>query len=143
MGNILVVDDDEGVRETVRMALEDEGHTVVEADDGGEGLRLLQTSRTAMVVLFDLIMPRVDGATFLEGVLADPALARRHAFICFTASPNRLAPALDGLPNDVPVVVLSKPFEVDGLYDVVEQALDRLAGVAAPRSSAFSGESQA
>lgn len=142
MGYILVVDDDEGVRETVRMALEEEGHTVLEAEDGGEGLRLLRASQMSMVVLFDLIMPRVDGGSFIDAVSADPTLVRRHAFICFTASPNRLAPALDGLAADVPVATLAKPFEVEHLFAVVDQALERLVNVVTARLVAPSGESQ-
>ncbi len=126
MPRILVVDDDEGVREMVRLALEDEGYVVQEAGDGATGVEMLRSSTHPYIVLFDLIMPRVDGASFLGQVIADPSLLRHNAFVCFTASPNKVAPALAGLPDGFSVPVLPKPFEVEKLFAVVEQARQRL-----------------
>ncbi len=59
----LVVDDDSDARAMVRQILEKEGWSVVEADDGSEGLKLAERSRPDLVVL-DLTMPRVDGFDF-------------------------------------------------------------------------------
>jgi len=60
MARILVIDDEELVRFTVRKALESEGHEVTEAENGEEGL----TSQTATpfdLVISDLIMPVKEG----------------------------------------------------------------------------------
>jgi CheY-like chemotaxis protein len=57
---ILVVDDDENVRQAIRWMLEDEGYLVSEAADGSEALRLMREKPPDLVVL-DLTMPEVDG----------------------------------------------------------------------------------
>jgi len=57
---ILTVEDDERIRTAVKLALEDEGWTVTEADSGEEALRAF--SRVAAdVVLVDIMLPGVDG----------------------------------------------------------------------------------
>ena len=62
---ILVVDDDAELRDMLRRALEREGHTVVEADNGRTGLARAG-ERLPGLVLLDLIMPGMDGFEFLE-----------------------------------------------------------------------------
>lgn len=56
---ILIIEDDQDIRETVRLFLTDEGFTVKEAHDGAEGLALL-TQRTNLVIL-DVMLPGKDG----------------------------------------------------------------------------------
>src|SRR5258706_12436166 len=57
---ILTVEDDERIQAAMRLALEDEGYTVVEAASGEEGLELF-ARRPADVVLIDLMLPGIDG----------------------------------------------------------------------------------
>ncbi len=59
----LVVDDDPNARAMVRQILEKEGWSVVEAEDGSEGLKQAEHARPDLVVL-DLTMPRLDGFDF-------------------------------------------------------------------------------
>jgi hypothetical protein len=58
---VLVVDDDEAVRQVLRGALEDEGYTVIEAPDGVVALDILRAVTDPMVVITDHNMPRLDG----------------------------------------------------------------------------------
>ena len=60
MARILVVDDEELVREAVRLALEEDGHEVCEAPDGVAGIASYR-SEPADLVVIDLIMPGKDG----------------------------------------------------------------------------------
>jgi PAS domain S-box-containing protein len=62
-GTIIVVDDEPMVRALARRALEAYGYTVLEAEDGGEALRILETKEGAGValVLADLVMPVMGG----------------------------------------------------------------------------------
>ena len=60
MARILVIDDEEGVRSFVAEALETEGHQVVQAANGEEGLRRLR-ERAFHLMITDLRMPGVDG----------------------------------------------------------------------------------
>src|ERR671938_620640 len=57
---ILTVEDDERIQAAMRLALEDEGYTVVEAASGEEGLELF-SRRPADVVLIDIMLPGIDG----------------------------------------------------------------------------------
>ena len=60
MARILLIDDDGGVRRTVRRLLERAGHAVLEAGDGEEGLRLHREWRPELIIA-DIFMPQVDG----------------------------------------------------------------------------------
>jgi excisionase family DNA binding protein len=64
---VLVVDDDERLREYVRVNLEMEGYSVREAGNAEEGLRVLEES-TPDLVLLDVMMPEVDGWEMLRRV---------------------------------------------------------------------------
>ncbi|HTX71847.1 MAG TPA: sigma-54 dependent transcriptional regulator [Rectinemataceae bacterium] len=67
MANILVVDDEPGIRTTVRDILEDEGHRVLLAEDAIVGLELLEQERPDMVVL-DVWLPRMGGLEALAEI---------------------------------------------------------------------------
>ncbi len=64
---VLIVDDDERLREYVRVNLEMEGYSVREAGNADEGLRVLEES-TPDLVLLDVMMPEVDGWEMLRRV---------------------------------------------------------------------------
>jgi CheY-like chemotaxis protein len=60
-GRILVVDDDPDLRRTIVSLLDDEGYVVVEAANGAEALALLHENPSFSLILFDLVMPVMDG----------------------------------------------------------------------------------
>lgn len=123
---ILVVDDDQDIRETLRLALEDEGYDVEEAEDGAEALQLLRNSTGPLVVILDLRMPRLNGLSVLRRVNTVKPLTARHNFVLVTA--NRALLSTTGLRllrrMDVPVV--EKPFDLNDLLDLVTRAADAL-----------------
>jgi CheY-like chemotaxis protein len=64
---VLVVDDDEGIRDALREILEDAGFATVDARDGLEALKLLGKLTSAPTfILLDLTMPVMDGWAFCE-----------------------------------------------------------------------------
>lgn len=65
MAKILVADDEENIRKTLREILEDESHTVVLAEDGEQALKLSR-EECPDVVLLDIQMPKKDGLSVLE-----------------------------------------------------------------------------
>jgi CheY-like chemotaxis protein len=71
---VLVVDDDPGIRRMVSLVLAGEGYDVRTAEDGRQALDLLASWHPA-VILLDLMMPVMDGWTFLVAQQADPVLA--------------------------------------------------------------------
>jgi CheY-like chemotaxis protein len=63
--NVLVVDDQQAIRDTLQTALDDEGFTVETAANGQEALDILESWKPC-VILLDLMMPVMDGWTFCE-----------------------------------------------------------------------------
>jgi len=64
--HIVVIEDDEDLRETLRELLEMEGFQVSTACNGLEGLRLIERSSRPCLILLDLMMPVMDGWEFLD-----------------------------------------------------------------------------
>jgi CheY-like chemotaxis protein len=64
--SILVVEDDQDIREAVAELLELEGYSVASASNGQEGLNVLASLRQPCLVLLDLMMPVLTGYEFLE-----------------------------------------------------------------------------
>jgi len=63
---ILVVEDDDEIRDALREILEDEGFTPMVAQNGRIALNLLETEPKPRVILLDLMMPVLNGWEFLE-----------------------------------------------------------------------------
>lgn len=123
---VLVVDDDTAIRETIRFALEDAGYSVAEAVDGLAALKQLRAGSDRMVVLLDLMMPGLDGAGILGAVAGDARLASQYAFVLITASTKTLTLAFANLLQNLSVPILTKPFDIDILLEVVAAAARRL-----------------
>jgi CheY-like chemotaxis protein len=125
---VLVVDDDDSIRETLRFALEEEGYAVLEAKDGAVALDLMRSEKRRLVVLLDHIMPVVDGVTVLHRLSTEREIAHRHAYVLITASARvaNLDIELNALPV-APVSIVLKPFDLDTLFSAVREANQRLA----------------
>jgi DNA-binding response OmpR family regulator len=66
-GRVLVVEDDEGIREMLKYNLSSAGFSVQEASDGATGLRTARTSRPD-IILLDLMLPGMSGLDFCRAV---------------------------------------------------------------------------
>jgi len=71
---VLVVDDDPSMRELLRRYLVGEGHTVLEARSGAEGVRLAELHRPDVICL-DAVMPEMDGWSTLRVIKSRPSTA--------------------------------------------------------------------
>lgn len=120
---ILVVDDDEEIRDLLATALGADGHTVDGARDGGEALALFAL-RPYDLVLSDLRMPHVDGPSLYE------TLQTRHRFpvrfatklprvIFMTGDPAAHAAFLRGTTDPI----LEKPFAIRIVRKIVRVLL--------------------
>jgi CheY-like chemotaxis protein len=72
---VLVVDDDEDIREVVAMTLETTGYRVEVARDGLDAMERLSAGLRPSLILLDMMMPRMDGEGFLIALRRDPDLA--------------------------------------------------------------------
>lgn len=126
MVHVLVVDDDDDVRLAIRLALEDEGYTVLEARTGREALCILRATRQPLVALVDQVMPTMTGLALLRLISLNGDLARRHAFALVTASPSVVTADVAALAPVIGAGLLAKPFQLDDLFAVVARAAQRL-----------------
>jgi len=124
---VLVADDDAGIRETIRLMLEAAGYIVTEAHDGAEALERLRAGMARYVVLLDYTLPHLDGPTLLRTLEADPTFAGRHAAALVSARRELDEPELRDLCARLGVPILPKPFEMDDLLDTVAALARRLA----------------
>lgn len=93
MGTVLVIDDQPEMRQLFQRVLEHQGHRVVCAGNGQEGLRVLQ-SCPAQVVLLDMAMPEMDGLSFLRALRQQPGWEQLPVIILSgLMSPEQVAAA--------------------------------------------------
>ncbi len=118
---VLVVDDDEAIRATLRLIMEEGGYETLEAASGEQALGLLRASMGRLVVLLDVMMPHMDGLAVLRVVEAEEAL-RRHTYLLVTAGGKTVPLADAQVMQRLGVRVISKPFDLDGLLEAVAEA---------------------
>ncbi|HEX4460489.1 MAG TPA: response regulator, partial [Polyangia bacterium] len=106
---VLVVEDEEDSRETLRELLELEGYAVETAVNGRDALDKLKVIEPC-VMLLDLFMPVMDGWQVLDQLRADGRLNRIHVVVTTSAAINT--------PSDVRVFV--KPLDFDSLMHTVD-----------------------
>lgn len=112
-GTVVVIEDDEAIRESMFDLLTMEGYTVLGFSNGQEAINGLDSFSDPCLILLDWMMPIMDGAEFLQ--------ARQHL-----KSPARTAPvivvsAVAGKIADAPTATgfLRKPLDLDVLLDIV------------------------
>ncbi len=105
--NILIVDDDKVIRQTLRTVLEEEGYKVLEADNGASGLQLIKMEHPDLVVL-DVVLPDLDGMKICRAVKSDPQLSK--TLILMTASKGSKEDVIRGLESGADDYVV-KPFD--------------------------------
>jgi len=115
---VLVVDDDPGIRYTLREILEAEGLQVDEAASGEEALARYEATPAALV-LTDLRMPGMDGIALLRA-LAARAPAPRVVLLTAHGSERQAVEAMKAGAHDY----FRKPFDVEELLAVVRRALE-------------------
>jgi len=117
-GRILVVEDDELLRETLAEVLVDDGHEVRTAENGADALAELESWDPQLIVL-DLMMPVMDGFAFRDeqlrrGLGHDVPVLVLSAVRNLDASADRLGAA----------ACIAKPFRLEDVLASVETLLD-------------------
>jgi len=112
---ILVIDDDNELREALCDALEVEGYQVVCVEHGAAALDHLQsTQQPPCVILLDLMMPVMDGRAFREALLERPELAGIPVVLITAAGPKAAA-------SVSATTILHKPLRINNVIDVVRE----------------------
>ena len=136
MTTILVVEDEETVQETLAYNLQQEGYSVLTADDGEQALKLIRQHRPDLVVL-DIMLPRLDGLAVCRVVRKDPEVAQTP-IIMLTARGTQgdKMVGLDSGADDY----ITKPFGLGEFLARVRAVLRRVEGRAVTRQSLEVGD---
>jgi signal transduction histidine kinase/DNA-binding response OmpR family regulator len=111
---ILVIDDDQNSRELLQRTLEADGHAVVTASGGEEGLDLARQLQPALITL-DVMMPGLDGWAVLKELKSDPALQQIPVMMVTIEGDNELGYTLGAVEH------LTKPVDRETLLQLVSQ----------------------
>jgi CheY-like chemotaxis protein len=114
-GRVLVIDDDNDIREVVALILEDAGYTATEADGGHAALALLRSGPPPDVILLDLMMPDMSGWDLCAELARDPMLAKIPVVVM--SGDSRIQAKADTLAA---AGYLAKPFDQAQLLSVLE-----------------------
>jgi CheY-like chemotaxis protein len=101
--SVLVVDDDEDIRDVLTDMLRESGYGVEVAKDGAAALATMKVHRPALVVL-DLMMPNVDGWHVMSEMDRDPML--RSIPVCVLSGCGQQAPAQAACVLEKPIMTL-------------------------------------
>ena len=110
---ILLIEDDPVLRDAVQQFLEANGYTVVGASNGQEALRRLRDGLRPALILLDLRMPVMDGATFRMEQIRDAALRSLPVVVLSADGAARGNALFDGLPQ------YRKPLDGEELLAIV------------------------
>lgn len=122
MAQVFLVDRDDHLRAVLRAALEGAGHTVTDVADDREAMRLLGRAAGPAVVFVDYTQLWPGGTRLAQAVVANPAVAGRHAYLLTTTDRLQLPPIFTDRATGLSVSVLLKPFALDTFLQLVEQA---------------------
>jgi CheY-like chemotaxis protein len=120
---ILIVDDEPAVADLIEAVLVGEGYTVAIARDGAQGL-LLARDWSPDLILMDVMLPGVDGATAIRRLKADPE-TEEIPIVAISAGKNFRRQPEELSEADA---ILAKPFDIDALLAQVAFHLTRRRG---------------
>jgi signal transduction histidine kinase len=122
MKKILVIDDEEWLREMMQMALRQREFKVIEAENGSTGIELARSERPDLI-LCDVNMEKVDGYLALSSLRSEPTTAA-IPFILMTGLADQA-----GMRHGMELGAddyLPKPFTIDELYAAVDARLKKV-----------------
>lgn len=121
MANILVIDDDEAIRDLLEMILTGDKHDVTLAEDGEQGMKLYRKN-TYDLIITDIIMPNKDGIDLIEDMMdtdnPTPIIAMSGGRRKITSDFNLKSAAYMGVKE-----TLKKPFTELDLRRIIKKIL--------------------
>ncbi|MQA66878.1 MAG: response regulator [Alphaproteobacteria bacterium] len=121
MARILIIDDEELLRETIAQVLDDAGFETREASDGEEGIDKFRKSPSDLVIT-DILMPTKEG---IETIRELRRLSSGVKIIAMSGGGHLLKTSYLDVARQLGAnVVLKKPFEMRALLDAVNTCLE-------------------
>lgn len=121
--NLLVVDDDEPIRQILTHNLESDGHTIRICEDGQDAVTLLEDGYEPALAIFDVMMPRLGGTQLLRMVRNDEFPVSEDLPVIMLTSRGREEHVLEGFESGADDY-MTKPFKPAELLARVERYLD-------------------
>lgn len=121
-GLVVVVEDDEALREGLVRGLSHEGFSVTSAEDGQAGLELIERSPGPFhALVVDLDMPRKRGDELIYEL--DAGAIAFSAYVVISGHPidDPLLQKLRSHPTRIPLYYFPKPFDVDALVKLLDE----------------------
>jgi Response regulator containing CheY-like receiver, AAA-type ATPase, and DNA-binding domains len=116
---ILIVDDEEDLREVLQYKFEAKGYNVVTAEDGVQGLEKLELIHPHLIIL-DMNMPRMDGIEFYKNI-CDVEIIPKYPVLVLTARAN-----MEKLFRELDIDgFMAKPFDTDQLVAEAETIIKK------------------
>lgn len=117
--SVMIVDDDDDIRNTLRFLLEDSGYEVLTATNGSEALQQLGAGARPSVILLDLMMPVMNGYQFAEQKRREATLADIPVVVITAdGNANQKAQSIGARGH------LRKPFSIDAVLREVERVAE-------------------
>jgi CheY-like chemotaxis protein len=117
---ILIIEDDEGIRNSLKLILEYGGYHVETAENGKDGIERLANIELPCLILLDLMMPVMDGWAFAAAMKKDMMLAT-IPIVLVTAFANK-AQSIGAAR------IVKKPVDMDTLLKFVSEYCDEIYG---------------
>ncbi|MCP2732107.1 response regulator transcription factor [Limnofasciculus baicalensis] len=130
-GQLLLVDDEPGIRESVKEYLQEVGGFTVKVASNADDAWLMLQQYTPDLVISDVMMPKVDGYQFLKKLRDDPRF--KTLPVVFLTARGMTSDRILGYQAGCDAY-LSKPFDTDELIAIVENLLERRAANATETS---------
>lgn len=120
---ILIVEDEESYKNTLKMALEEEGYEILVAGNGEVGLTMALNYHPDLIII-DLIMPRMDGSTMFEQLRYDAWGSKVPAIVLTNLNPqdtmyNKL------LFNDVSSYLIKTKVQIQDVVQKVNEVVNK------------------
>jgi len=111
--NILVVEDNKEIQDSLKLALEMEGYNVFTANNGKEGLGQLSKIPTPCMILLDLMMPVMNGWEFVDEINKNTMFTTIPIIVVSAYGDKKGTPKSNGY--------IQKPIDLDALLDTVSK----------------------
>ena len=116
---ILIVDDENPIRELLRLYFEKEQFEVLEAENGAQAMTIFEEKKPDIIIL-DIMMPMVDGFATLEQIRKDDNL--QHTKVMFLSAKNKESDIEKGIALGADAY-MTKPFSIKKVVEKVEVLL--------------------
>jgi CheY-like chemotaxis protein len=110
---LLVIEDNKEIQDSLKMALEAEGYKVFTADNGKEGLEILEKIPTPCMILLDLMMPIMNGWEFVDAISKDLMLSTIPIVVVSAYGDKKGTPKTEDY--------IQKPIDLDALLNTVSK----------------------